>query len=102
MDISTSIILISSTAAAVVSIVNAVAAGWGRKATQDARADLVERAVNTDTKLNQIHETTNGTLTKATDRLETANDRILELQRQIQSLQTMLGASTPSQTKDPS
>ncbi len=70
------VIIITTTASAIVTIVNAIAAGWGRKEFKEA----VE--VNKQ-KLEEIHISTNGNLSKVQEQLDSALKMISVLQQQI-------------------
>lgn len=67
------VVIISAVAAALVSIVNAVSAGWGR---QEARYSAAQATV----KLDQIHELTNSNMTALKAQLQAALDRINALE----------------------
>lgn len=73
--------LIAAGAAALVTIVNAIANGWGRK---DARAAADAASVKLDTadkKLDQIHVLTNSNLAAVQDKLKEALGRIDRLEQ---------------------
>ncbi len=75
------ITVIAAVSAAVVSIVNAIAAGWGRQAAQ-ARGERAEQ------KLDVIHDLTNSNMTALKGQLATALDR-------IEKLETLLASHGP-------
>ncbi len=68
--------VIAATAAALVSVVNALAAGWGR---QEAR----RVAATASTKLDEIHELTNSNMTALKGQLATALARIEALESKL-------------------
>jgi hypothetical protein len=70
--------VIAAVAAAIVTIVNAVAAGWGRSAASKERQEIGAR---TDHKLDEIHTLTNSNLTNVKEQLATALDRIEKLEQ---------------------
>lgn len=73
MTTSDALTLIAATAGALVLVINAIAAGWGRKDARDA-------AASADRKLDQIHDLTNSNLTALKAELKTALERIERLE----------------------
>jgi hypothetical protein len=69
--------VIAAVTAAIVTVINAIAGGWGRSAAKmQAAADQAESVG----KLDQIHQSTNGNLTKVNSQLDTALSRIDKLE----------------------
>jgi shikimate kinase len=86
------LILISALTSGIVSIVNAIATGWGRSAgrlkTEANHADLVHRAEDASSKLDVIHTQTNSNLTKLNTELAVAQERISSLEKMLTTLMT--------------
>jgi len=70
------VIIITTVASGIVNIVNAFAAGWGRK-------DFKEAVTINNKKLDEIHLSTNGNLSKVQAQLDNALEMISVLQKQI-------------------
>ncbi len=67
-----SILLITTITTAIVTIVNAIAAGWGREHVKE--------------RLEDIHHLANDNLAKQTKALEIANEKIVNLERMLATL----------------
>lgn len=78
------LITISAITAAVVSIINAIAAGWGRKIIEqkasEVKSELVTRSIQVDNKLSEIHKLADGNLSLLQTQLVEAFERITKLE----------------------
>ncbi len=92
------IVVIAAVGTMLVSVVNAVSAGWGRQTTRDAHRDLIKRSQQSDRKLDEIHTLTNGNLSKVNKQLADALERIARLET---LLQDALLAKERAQGTDP-
>lgn len=70
------ITIIAAVAAALVSIINAIANGWGRKAIADVKTEVVTRGERADQQLEHIKELTNGGLHVVKEKLREALDKV--------------------------
>ena len=84
------VMMIGLATTSIVSIINAVAGGWGRAAVHEARKELERRDDVQSVKLDAIHDQTDGHLSAITEQLKTANDRIDKLEH------LFLGPRTPN------
>lgn len=76
--------LIAAAAAAIVSMINAVANGWGRAAVkqqlESVRTDTLHQGEIANTKLDVIHTLTNSNMTELKRQLSVALERIEKLE----------------------
>src|SRR5260370_38032198 len=70
------VIIITTTASGIVTIVNAISSGWGRKETKD--------------RLTQIHSFTNGTLTDVRNQLHLALDKVSDSNSDLKDVKIQL------------
>jgi hypothetical protein len=79
------LILVTAGTSGMVSIVNAIATGWGRAAGRQAaqanHEDLVARAEDASDKLDEIHVLTNSNLSDLKVQLAEAKERIDSLEK---------------------
>jgi len=77
------IVIISSSTAGIVSIVNAIASGWGR-------GEIKDKLETTNGKLDDIHVLTNSNLTNVKSQLSVALGQLSTALARIEKLETLL------------
>ena len=77
------IIIITTSASAVVTIINSIASGWGRSELNKKADDANIKQDVVSNKLDVIHQLTNSNLTSVQDQLRIALDRIERLEAKL-------------------
>jgi len=77
------VIIITTTASAIVTVINSISAGWGRKEMRSKVEEITSKTDINSNKLDVIHESANGNLGAVQSQLDEALTLIADLQRQM-------------------